>query len=85
MKTRHMKMTHYQRLHSANEWIKVYDGKNFVKGYSKKYGVDLICAVKELEQLNIQIDSKYKTDLIHNINNVHKIKNHKVRKSISNN
>ena len=38
-----------ERLQNAKKWIEQYDGKNLAKGYSKWFGVDLICAIAELE------------------------------------
>jgi ribosomal protein L34E len=35
------------RIRSAKSWIKTYTGKNVVKGYSKKYSVDKLCAVSK--------------------------------------
>jgi hypothetical protein len=46
------------RLRSARSWIAKYEGKNIVKGYSKWYGVDLLCAIRELRMLGINIDEE---------------------------
>jgi hypothetical protein len=46
------------RLQSARAWIAKYEGKNIVKGYSNWYGVDLLCAIKELRILGINIDEE---------------------------
>lgn len=47
------------RLLSAKEWTKTYNGNNIVKGYSKKYGVDKLCAIKELRIIGIEISEEY--------------------------
>ena len=47
------------RLTSGKNWIKTYNGKNLVKGYSKWYGVDLMCAIKELRLLGVEISRDY--------------------------
>ena len=47
------------RLQVAKHWIPKYDGKNIVKGYKKRFNVDLLCAATELEMLGIKVDSKY--------------------------
>ncbi|WP_160725311.1 hypothetical protein [Bacillus sp. USDA818B3_A] len=49
-----------ERLQNAKKWIEQYDGKNLAKGYSKWYGVDLICAIAELEMLGFKIRQSYK-------------------------
>ena len=51
------------RLRSAMEWIKTYSGKDLVKGYSKKYLVDKICAVKELRLIGVSISEDYEKQL----------------------
>ena len=51
------------RLQSAKDWIKTYSGNNIVKGYSKKYSVDKICAVKELRLLGFKISDEYERQL----------------------
>jgi hypothetical protein len=53
-----------QRLQSAKHWIPTYTGKNLVRGYKKWYGVDFICAIKELEMLGFEIDPKYKENIL---------------------
>ncbi|CCU78718.1 hypothetical protein HSACCH_00857 [Halanaerobium saccharolyticum subsp. saccharolyticum DSM 6643] len=52
-----------QRLAAAEKWITEYEGKNLVKGYSKWFGVDKICAINELELLGHDIDSEYKEQI----------------------
>ena len=51
------------RLRSAKDWIKTYSGNNVVKGYSKKYSVDKLCAVKELRMIGIEISEEYENQL----------------------
>jgi hypothetical protein len=51
------------RLQSAKDWIKTYSGNSIVKGYSKKYFVDKICAVKELRLLGVEISDEYESQL----------------------
>lgn len=48
------------RLQSARTWLKTYDGKNIAAGYRKHFAVDWPCAFRELEMLNVKIDSAYK-------------------------
>lgn len=47
------------RLLSAGNWIKSYNGKNIVQGYARHYGVDLLCAIRELRILNIEVKEEY--------------------------
>ena len=50
-----------QRLHNAKEvWLKQTNAKNIVKSYAKWYGIDLICAITELEMLGHPISENYK-------------------------
>ncbi len=63
---RHKRMKRPQRLQAARHWIPKYDGKNLVKGYSKHFGVNKLCAVKELEMLGYTYSSAYKQQLKEN-------------------
>lgn len=56
---RQKRMNRQGRVQSARTWINSYTGKNIVRGYSKRYGVDLLCAVKELEILGVKTEKKY--------------------------
>jgi hypothetical protein len=47
------------RLSSAKTWLPTYDGKKIVHGYRKRYGVDLLCAISELQMLNVRLDPTY--------------------------
>jgi len=47
------------RIGSSVDWIKNFKGKNIVEEYSKWYGVNLICAIKELRNKGIGIDEEY--------------------------
>ncbi len=60
-----MKMTLHRnkRLKSAVEWVKTYSGKRIVQGYAKRYGVDKLCAVKELRLIGIEISEEYENQL----------------------
>lgn len=55
------------RLRSAKRWIRTYSGNNIVKGYSKKYSVDKLCAVKELRMIGVDISEEYEKQLINSI------------------
>jgi len=55
------------RLRSAKSWIKTYSGNNIVKGYSKKYSADKLCAVKELRMIGVDISKEYEKQLINSM------------------
>jgi hypothetical protein len=52
-------MTREGRLASAHNWLMKFSGKNVVGSYANWFGVDLLCAVKELSLLGIAIDPAY--------------------------
>ena len=58
-KPRRKSMKRLSRLQAAKHWIPKYDGKNIVRGYKKRFNVDLLCAATELGMLGIKVDSKY--------------------------
>jgi len=69
------RMKRAARLSNAQAWLPKYDGKNVVRGYRKRYGVDLLCAIAELQMLNVHLDPIY-------IERVHTtVKNQIVRKA----
>jgi hypothetical protein len=56
-----------RRLSSAKNWIKTYSGNNLIRGYSKKYSVDKLCAVKELRMIGVEISEEYEKQLINSL------------------
>jgi hypothetical protein len=56
---RHKRLERALRLQAAKFWIPKYDRENLVKGYSKHFGVDKLCAVKELALLGYTISDEY--------------------------
>lgn len=48
------------RLQNAKKWAEQYNGKNIAKGYSNWFGVDLLCAITELELLGYKFKETYK-------------------------
>lgn len=52
-------MKRQSRLQSAQYWVKTYNGKNIINGYKKWFGVDLVCAIKELRILDVNLDEQY--------------------------
>jgi hypothetical protein len=56
---RRKRMRRPARLQAARSWLASWNGKNFVHGYAKYFGVDLICAIKELGLLGVELDAEY--------------------------
>ena len=47
-----------QRIAKGKQWILAYDGKKVVKGYCERFGVDAICAIKELKEIGYNFKSE---------------------------
>ncbi|HEY6724144.1 MAG TPA: hypothetical protein VI197_08925 [Polyangiaceae bacterium] len=60
---RRKRMKRRGRLDAACRWLPKYSGKNVVRGYAKWFGVDLGCALKELEMLGVALDPVYVAQL----------------------
>lgn len=75
---RRKRMKKKGRLQSAKDWIKEYEGKNLVKGYSKWYGIAKLDAVNELKTLGVHIDEEYIKKL--KINEESIIKQNRIKK-----
>lgn len=56
---RRKRMKRQGRLQSAKHWILTYSGKNIIRGYKNWFGVDLICAIRELKMLGVKLDDQY--------------------------
>lgn len=56
---RHKRLKRMGRLQAAKHWLPQYEGKSIVKGYSKHFGVNMICAVLELRMLGYDISEDY--------------------------
>jgi hypothetical protein len=52
------------RMAMACKWIKEYNGKNIIKGYTKHFGVDKQCAIKELGLLGVEITEERKKQIL---------------------
>jgi hypothetical protein len=70
--------TKYNRLKLAKDWVKLYPGKNIVKGYAKNFGVDKLCAIKELRLSGIEISEEYENQIRQSIEEIKRQK--KLRK-----
>lgn len=51
------------RLAQALQWMSNYKGSNIIKGYSTNFGVDKLCAIKELEMLGVEISEERKKQI----------------------
>ncbi len=60
-------MNRSARLQSARSWLKTYSGQNIASSYRKRFGIDWVCAFKELEMLGVKIDDGYKTELLKSV------------------
>ncbi|MGE6574218.1 hypothetical protein [Paenibacillus xylanexedens] len=60
---RHKRLNREGRLRAAKSWLRTYNGKNIVRGYSKHFAIDLLGAVRELEMIGISIEDNYKKEL----------------------
>jgi hypothetical protein len=54
--SRFKRMRREGRLASAKCWLPKYGGDKLLRAYRKRYGVDFICAIGELETLGITFD-----------------------------
>jgi hypothetical protein len=57
------------RLDSARAWLPKWEGKKVVRSYRKRYGVDLLCAISELQMLNVPLDPTYMERVLTTVNN----------------
>ena len=56
---RHKRLTRQRRLQAAKTWLRSYPGKNIARGYRKHFGVDSLCAIRELRLLGVANDPAY--------------------------
>src|SRR5689334_9056214 len=56
---RRKRMRRPARLASARAWLPTYGGRNVVRGYARWYGVDPVCAIRELRLLGVSISDEY--------------------------
>ena len=53
------RMKRTDRLQSAKHWLQEFNGENVIRAYRKRYGVDWLCAIKELNMLGVELDPIY--------------------------
>ena len=83
---RRKRLNRKQRVSIASNWLKSYNGKNVVKGYSKWFGVDLLCAIAELriagENISLEYESKVRKSVEDSFLQRKKVKEKKERVEI---
>lgn len=57
------RLSRKDRLNSGKKWLETYSGKHIVNSYSKWFGVDKLCAIKELRMLGIEITEEYEEQI----------------------
>ena len=53
---RRKRMRRAGRLQAARHWLPTFKGKNVVRGYRRWFGVDIKCALIELQMLGVKLD-----------------------------
>ena len=53
-----------QRKHKAAQWLPTYTGTKIVRAYRKKFNVDMICAVRELQEIGHTFEPGYVENLL---------------------
>lgn len=64
---RRKRMNHKRRMVAGAVWVKDNPEKNLVKRYARWFGVDLLCAIKELRLLGRDVSTAYETQVKANI------------------
>ncbi len=68
-------MNRSSRIQSEPRWIKNYFDRNIVKVYAKWFGVDLLCAIKELGMLQVKLNKDDdRNAFVHAVNHLIKVK-----------
>ena len=56
---RRKRMSRAARLQSGRQWLRSFSGKRVVPSYARWFGVDLVCAAKELQRLGMHFSPEY--------------------------
>ncbi|MDL2233032.1 GNAT family N-acetyltransferase [Ruminococcaceae bacterium OttesenSCG-928-L11] len=50
-----------RELHKARAWLAAYDGgkQNIARNYRKKFGVDMLCAIRDLQEIGVTFSEEY--------------------------
>ena len=65
---RRKRMNKQARLKAALPWMKSYNGKNMIAGYAKWFGVDKLCAMRELKILGFAISETLEKQITDSVN-----------------
>ncbi len=60
---RRKRCSRQSRLALALQWMSNFEGSNIIKGYSTYFGVDKLCAIKELKMLGVEISEERKKQI----------------------
>jgi hypothetical protein len=52
------------RLTRAQAWLPTYEGTHVVRAYRKKFNVDTVCAVRELQEIGYKFEGGYVENLL---------------------
>jgi hypothetical protein len=63
---RRKRMSRETRLQSGRRWLRSFSGNRVVPSYARWFGVDLMCAAKELQVLGVYFSREYLAALRHN-------------------
>lgn len=53
---RRKRLNRKSRLQAARRWLAAYQGRHVVKSYANWFGVDTLCAIRELQMLGVALD-----------------------------
>lgn len=53
---RRKRMDREARVQSARHWLRGFSGEHVVRSYAKWFGVDLMCALRELQALGVRLE-----------------------------
>src|SRR3989304_6685337 len=56
---RRKRMSRAARLQSGRHWLRSFSGKRVLPSYARWFGVDLMCAAKELQILGVRFSTEY--------------------------
>lgn len=56
---RRKRMSRAARLQSGRDWLRSFSGKRVVPSYARWFGVDVMCAAKELQILGARFSTEY--------------------------
>jgi hypothetical protein len=59
LSARRKRMSGAARLQSGRHWLRTFSGKRVVRSYARWFGVDLVCAAKELGILGLRFAPEY--------------------------